>query len=412
MKTIGLLTLVFIMSSSINPARADKPNCNLNPIHPNCVDPVAIWKISNPDLEPTSRFGEYMQQIDGELFVAAAGDFHEWSEVTGTVYVLDAITGDYLRKITDPEPAAWHFFGWGMAERDGQLFIGAQGDAVNNTDQGAVYVIDKETGDLVRKMENPEPAPFAWYGWEIVHVRENVAVAALGAPSGGVQFTGAVYVHDRETGDLQFKIENPSPDMWENFGVGLAAVRGNIVVGNEMDLLGTGIVYVFDGRTGEPLITVENPDPTQCLGFGFRVQEFRKDFLVSCPYGGPGAVYLIDGNPRSETFGQVLVKYDNPDGVENWFGQSVEGVGNKVAVGAIRDNVWAGAVYLLDANTGALLKRIANPDPDDGDFFGYWITIVENGIAIGASGDDPEDDEGHRARNAGSVYFVNLDQLE
>jgi hypothetical protein len=73
-----------------------------------------------------------------------------------------------------------------------------------------------------------------------------------------------------------------------------------------------------------------------------------------------------------------------------------------VLVGAGMDPTWAfasGAAYLFNAQTGAYLRTFTNPTPAVVDMFGWSVALSGNNILIGAPGDDTG------AGDAGAVYL-------
>ena len=111
-----------------------------------------------------------------------------------------------------------------------------------------------------------------------------------------------------------------------------------------------------------------------------------------------GAAYLLDGDT-----GVLLQTFRSPNpALGDSFGWSVAGVGGNVLVGAPFDDTEgrdAGAAYLFDGVTGALLQTFLNPTPGRGDFFGWSLAAMGENIVVGA----PEDSAG--ADRAGAAYL-------
>src|SRR5262249_32179409 len=77
-------------------------------------------------------------------------------------------------------------------------------------------------------------------------------------------------------------------------------------------------------------------------------------------------------------------------GVDN-FGWSVSISGDTVVVGAWEKNSKTGAAYVFDRNQGTpnnwgQVKELAASDAAAGDLFGYWASISEDTVAVGAPG--------------------------
>jgi hypothetical protein len=256
--------------------------------------------------------------------------------------------------------------------------------------------------------------------------------------------SGAVFVFDRH-GSHRYTIENPAPGSPDRFGASVAVDRhGNIIVGavNDGDPDGPGPIppvaeagaaFVFDGMTGELLHRLFDPDRAPVDQFGSSVAAVDGKIAVGAtlsPGGaGGGAVFLFD----AET-GALLGTIANPASeVSDYFGSSLVAVrtddddddeGALLLIGAVYDDdpdgagpipavVNAGAVFVHDAVTGALLRKIANPAPEIGDNFGSSVAARAGDdddvlLVIGARGDDdPDGPDGPIAEevNAGAVFL-------
>lgn len=81
------------------------------------------------------------------------------------------------------------------------------------------------------------------------------------------------------------------------------------------------------------------------------------------------------------------------------FGFSVGALGSYVLVGAPGENVDAGAVYLFDGKTGALVREFRRPDGSPGDRFGAAVAGTGSRVLIGAPGYN---------QNLGATYVYDL----
>lgn len=154
---------------------------------------------------------------------------------------------------------------------------------------------------------------------------------------------------------------------------------------------------------GDLLHTIKNPMPGSAGGFGTSVAGVGNNVLIGAPTddagaNDAGAAYLFDGST-----GALLRTFNNPaPGLGDNFGWSVAAVGNKVLIGAPYDDAGvpdAGTAYLFDSSSGALLRTINNPAPGVGDEFGWSVAAMGNNILIGAIGDSTI------TAAAGSVYL-------
>ena len=137
-----------------------------------------------------------------------------------------------------------------------------------------------------------------------------------------------------------FFVPNPSPDpRFERFGTALAPVGSLVAVGA------------------------------------------ASTFVPSLPNDDGGRVDLID--PAT---GAVVRTFRTPNGqLDNRFGVSVVAVGPYLAVGASYDDtasVDAGAVFIFDAGTGALVHTLVSPGPSTFYSFGRHLAAVGDDVVV------------------------------
>jgi hypothetical protein len=195
----------------------------------------------------------------------------------------------------------------------------------------------------------PNLRPGAMFGYSIAMGGGLVIVSA---PS--ETFAGVVYVFNSQTGVLVSILAPPNPLKECNcagdfFGRSVAVSGNLVVVGEDFDKDIVGHAYVFDAQTGVLLSTLTSPN-TQAFPLP--------------PCGG-------------------------------CFGHSVAISGNLVVVGAPSEfvgNVTSGQAYAFNAQTGALLATLTNPNlglaygPDNLGF-GYSVGLSGSTAVVGAYGD-------------------------
>ena len=109
--------------------------------------------------------------------------------------------------------------------------------------------------------------------------------------------------------------------------------------------------------------------------------------------------------PLKREPGDLLWTLANPTpAFDDKFGVAVGGFGDKVAVGAIGDDIGhinAGSVHLFDASSGKLTATLGNPSPDSNDHFGAALAVTDKYVLVGAPGDSTN-------RNWSSMGVVSL----
>lgn len=168
-----------------------------------------------------------------------------------------------------------------------------------------------------------------------------------------------------------------------------------------------GATYLFDTTTGAPGPALQK---TPAIGdqFGLGVGISGSIAIVGAPNTDvtgatdAGAAYLFDA-----TTGALLQTLQNPDPADfDEFGLSVGISGTTAIVGAPSADVPgafdAGAAYLFSTTTGALLQTLQNPTPADVDQFG-WNVAIDGGFAVVGTrvDDDP-------FANSGAVHVIDV----
>lgn len=91
--------------------------------------------------------------------------------------------------------------------------------------------------------------------------RENILIGAPVVSGREAQGPGEAFLHNFETGELLKRIPSPatSADALHHFGLSIATVSGNFVVGYGQLGFPKNELYILDGETGELLTRIESP---------------------------------------------------------------------------------------------------------------------------------------------------------
>lgn len=222
---------------------------------------------------------------------------------------------------------------------------------------------------------------------------------------------------------LGYTFLNPNPAANDFFGSSVTGVGNNVLIGAFQDDIGAtdaGAAYLFDSNPTSPtfgqlLMSFQSPNPSASGNFGGSVASVGNNVLIGESFrhatlgqAKPGSAYLFDGNPTSQTFGNLLMTYQAPiPRPFEFIGFSVAGIGDNVLLGGFGSNAGApnaGVAYLFDGNPisptfGQLLTTFNNPNPGDGDMFGVAVTSVGENVLIGSFRDDVG------GENAGAAYL-------
>ena len=252
--------------------------------------------------------------------------------------------------------------------------------------------VKAELFSLQQIINNPTPDLSDQFGYSVAIDGDNILIGAYFDDTGATN-AGSAYLFDR-SGNLLQTINNPAPDEDDRFGYSVAIDGDNLLIGawlNDTTYINTGSAYLFD-TSGNLLQTIDNPAASINEYFGRSVAIDGDNILIGADNNQVGAffggsAYLFDTN------GNLLQTIDNPESFDyDLFGWSVAIDGDNLLIGAYRDGYVTGApergtAYLYDTN-GNLLQTIDNPSPNEDDYFGNAVAIDGNNLLIGANYDD------------------------
>src|SRR5438093_3852823 len=250
---------------------------------------------------------------------------------------------------------------------------------------------------------DPTPAENDFFGSAVTLAGGNLLVGARFDDTAASD-AGAAYLLDAATGALLTTLLEPAPAASDQFGAAVAAVGSDLLVGAPHFNSGAahaGAVFVF--QSGGGVRTLTKPTPAFDDLFGFALAAAGDTVVVGAPFDGSGApgagaAYLFDA--RTGALVQTLA---NPTPADyDLFGDAVAAAGGIVVVGAPFDDTTkpnAGSAYVFDAATGALRHTLQAPHPREGDLFGSAVAASDTTIVVGAPFDDTV------AANAGAVHL-------
>ncbi len=315
----------------------------------------------------------------------------------------ETVLGDLLRTFQKSSPEEGDHFGRSLAAIGNDVLVGATGDNAGADDSGAVYLFDGETGNMDKVYANPSPNDGDNFGVSVFSSGNSILVGAFLDDTGAVN-AGAAHLIDLETGGLQKTFLNPNPGEHEWFGYSVAAAGNSFFVGALKDHDAgneAGAVHRFDGGTGDFVETILSPSPQAGDHFSRGLALLGDDVLVGVTgdnAGGDnsGAAYLFNGTTSgiAETF-----LNPSPNDDDN-FGVSVTQVGENILIGSFLDDtdaMNAGIAYLLNAETGGVIHTFHNPTPESTDWFGHTVAAVGNNVLISAPYDHSDGNLGGAA---------------
>ena len=212
-------------------------------------------------------------------------------------------------------------FGSSISMAGDQFVVTARGAALDGSTAGVgkAYLFDRETGDLNRIIQSPNPQEYHGFGWDSVAVRDDkvfvtAAKRQLDAQPGDLDGDGLV-----GSGDLDIVrcywgqtvtpgslLEgDPSGDGVVN-SADLDIIRANW--GDSLPPYTDGKAYMFDALSGRLLKTFSQPTSAAFGFFGACAAVIGNEVLIAAPdasvgVDGAGAVYLFDADTTTTISG-------------------------------------------------------------------------------------------------------------
>jgi hypothetical protein len=272
---------------------------------------------------------------------------------------------------------------------------------------------------LAQSIPNPNAMDGDQFGYSVAMAGNNLLVGAPKVDMGATD-AGAAYLFDGANGTLLQTFQKTDPAAGDWFGISVAAVGSNVLIGALGDDTGAtdaGAAFLFDGTTGAPIRTFQKPSVHAADWFGGAVAALGSNILVGAPLDHVGEIdaggaYLLDA-----TTGALLQSFHKPMPASGeWFGVSLAAVGESVLVGAMLDHSVAkdaGCAYHFDGKTGALLRTFQKPKPAVGDWFGASVAVMDTSLLVGAPmGRTVIIGASHDStgkKDAGAVYLFDVD---
>lgn len=387
---------------------------------------VAVASIDNPGPSTNDEFGRAVALSGSRLLVGASGD-NTGASSAGSAYVFEVLSGTPgtpVASINNPSPSSNEEFGGAVAISGSSVVVGSSRDDKGASNAGSVAVYDLaavDPGDPVLLIDNPSPTINDYFGGAVAASGSLVAVGAK-QDDAGASNAGTVYVYDitSPTPAVPLRvIANPAAQAQDEFGSSLAMSGDLLVVGASKNNTGgddAGTVYVFNLASptpGIPAHVIDNPAPAVGDWFGYAVALSGDRLVVGAPRddvdaGNSGMAYVYDLASPTPAVPVTLIANPAP-ALNDEFGSSVAVSGSYLAVGSWLDDtvgVDAGDVRIYDlssAQPGSPVASLTRQNSSAEDFFGSSLAISGTRIVVGAPGSDLSGDEG----GAAYVYELN-----
>lgn len=355
----------------------------------------SVATLRPPDVEGSGAFGWALAAENARVLVGSAHvatDAFAWD---GAAYLFDPGSAELLRTFRNPEPADGANFGFGVSLSDGRALIGAPGQPLGERKNvGAAHLFDSRTGELLHSWREPEPGRGLEFGLSVA-LSGTHALVSSSTPFEDLRGAGAVFVYDTRSGELRHTLRAPLPGAIQSFGQAMRVAEGRAVIGaplaRDRDKDFAGAAFVVDLRGGFHQASLRNPEPELNGAFGASVALSAARIVVAAPGRADaprslsGAVHVFDATDL-----RWIYSLRPPDGASDGrvFGSSVALSAGRILVGAPDD--WrdaathAGRVYVFDGRLGTLLESLPDPAPQNGRGFGFSVGQSTDAVLVGA----------------------------
>jgi prepilin-type N-terminal cleavage/methylation domain-containing protein len=263
--------------------------------------------------------------------------------------------------------------------------------------------------ETISKLISATPEEWGYFGNSVTRNSTRIIVGVPSESSSSLYRNGAVYLYDNN-GNLITTIISPNNIDDGGFGFSVTANENRIIVSQYNDTRDFNNIYIYDINWNY-ISEILQPSPVAADGFGYSLAIDNSRIVVGAPWvdNNPGdniwAMYVYDINGTYINFSKSI-----SSGSDLWFWMSVAVDGDKILIGEpYFDESWGylvGRAVLFD-NNGNYIQTIDTPQAEDEGFFGNWVAIYGDRIAI--KGGAP--DSGNPTLAVVYIYDRNLNYI-
>lgn len=371
--------------------------------------PYALKSTLAPsDLQSLARLGTSCAMNSNYIALGAPLHSSDTVDAVGAVRIFDANTGALLHSIAGQ--TAFEQFGSAVALQGNLLAVGGGNrvqlyDLASATPTVAVQTINDPTATPTGDSFG---AALKWSGNRLV-------VGAPQDSDSGASGAGSAFVYMMNGTNapvLEATLNNPTPATQERFGTSVAVDGNLVVVGAPLDSTGgssAGIAYVYDLSSGTPTTPVHTLVGSLANGqSGLAVAVSGTSVAVGAPFyladSNEGRAFLYDIGSATPTTPSLTLA--NPlNNTTARFGMSLAFNGTQLAVGDTGSTPAPGYVHVYDlasATPTTPVRSLSKPSATNLDQFGTSLAWSGNKLLVGAARDDLV------AIDAGGGYLFDL----
>jgi len=384
---------------------------NNNPI------PPEENKIIPLDCKRSDNFGRSVAIYGSYAAGGAKGDDNN-GENSGAVYMMHFNGRNWVKEMKiEPEDGKLNdYFGCAVAIFKEYAIFGSYGNDEKGSKAGAAYIYRLTKSGWVehQKLFARDIVANDYFAYA-VDINDTFAIIGAYGDDDRGSMSGSAYIFGRQANNQweeQQKLVDSKGDRNDQFGYAVGISEEHAIVGayrddEKGDSAGSAIIYNRNQDTWYEQTRLNAFDGDANDYFGYAVS-------ISGDYAVVGA-YRCDDN-RSNVGCVYVYKHEKgtwnhqakiipEDGASNdYFGFSLELKGTRLIVGAYGDDdkgSSSGSAYLysLEQDQWVMQKKYVATDGESYDYFGYDVGISDEGIIMGAYGNDA------KGTMAGAVYI-------
>ncbi|MEA3228864.1 MAG: Ig-like domain-containing protein [Campylobacterota bacterium] len=338
-----------------------------------------ITKFTSDDTQEGDYFGSSIS-ISGDYIVVGAYNEDTTAQDAGTAYLFKRKSDEkddvrQIAKIQAEDAQESDFFGYSVAIDGNYIAVGAYQEDSEGEDAGSAYLFRRESDDnndvvQVAKLNADNAKENDYFGYSVAISGNYIAISAYKHEENNEKDSGMAYLFKRNTDnkddtDQIAKFQSDDIDDYDYFGKSIAIDGNYIVVGAySEDVDGsnnTGSAYLFKRKSDrdddvDQIAKIEANDPKEEDWFGWSV-DISGDFITIGSHKNDidsqdaGAVYIFERESDNRDDVTQVDKIEAYDGEkEDYFGYALAIDGDKVAVGAFREDTTqenTGSAYLF-----------------------------------------------------------------
>jgi hypothetical protein len=377
---------------------------------------VSEIKILPGDGNEHDWFG-YSVSISGDYVIVGAPANDDNGSNSGSAYIYKRNSPSWIevQKLLASDGVQEDRFGGSVSISDDYVIIGAAGNDDNGMNSGSAYIFKWDGSNWADeiKLVASDGAQEDFFGRRVSISGDFAVVGSHGDDDKGF-WSGSAYIFKRDGSNWveEQKLVASDGDENDTFGTSVSISGDYIIIGAPGDgdngtLSGSAYIFRRQDSTWIEDQKLLASDGDQEDFFGRAVSISSNRSIVGVAYNDDnglesGSAYIFRRDGINWIEEQKLLASDSEQG--DLFGYAVSIFKDYTIIGALQDNAsafWSGSAYLFkrSGTSWAEEHKLIASDGVESDAFGYSVSIYEDHCIIGAYVDD---DNGE---NSGSAYI-------